>query len=102
MAELFTRFKARGQELTNRSKRIEARLTEAFSPENLVIIDESHTHAGHAGASDQGESHFYVEIVSSAFVGKSRVDSQRLVNEALAGEFKSGLHALRMKTSAPG
>lgn len=87
--------------MTNRAKRIEARLNEAFSPENLVILDESHTHAGHAGASDEGESHFYVEIVSSVFVGKSRVEAQRLVNEALADEFKSGLHALRMKTKVP-
>lgn len=50
------------------------------------------------GASDAGETHFFVEIASAMFTGKSRVDAQRLVNEALDEEFKSGLHALRMKT----
>lgn len=87
--------------MTNRAKRIEAALIDAFSPENLKIVDESHTHAGHAGAGDAGESHFYVEIVSSAFAGKTRVDSQRMVNDALKAEFEGGLHALRMKTGVP-
>lgn len=65
-----------------------------------MIADESASHAGHSGAGHAGESHFYVEIVSSRFAGLSRLAAQRLVNEALDEEFKSGLHALRMKTSS--
>tara|TARA_X000000950_G_scaffold237113_2_gene288501 strand:+ start:172575 stop:172838 length:264 start_codon:yes stop_codon:yes gene_type:complete len=86
--------------LTSRQNRIEARLREEFSPDELSVVDESRLHAGHAGASEEGESHFFVEITSSAFSGKSRVDMQRLVNEALKAEFASGLHALRLKTKA--
>ena len=84
--------------MTMRAKRIEARLIEVFAPESLIIADESASHAGHAGASEAGESHFYVEIRSEKFNGQSRVAAQRMVNEALEGEFASGLHALRMKT----
>ena len=87
--------------MTDRGKRIEARLKEAFSPDSLKIVDESYLHAGHAGSSDTGETHFYVEIVSPEFEGKSRIAAHRLVNDALADEFKSGLHALRMKTGVP-
>lgn len=86
--------------MTNRAKRIEARLREEFSPTFLSVLDESHAHAGHAGANPEGESHFFVEIVSDQFASKSRVDAQRMVNIALAGEFEAGLHALRMKTRA--
>ena len=87
--------------MTNRQNRIEAALRSAFYPETLNIVDESHTHAGHAGASEAGESHFLVDIVSPAFEGKSRVECHRMVNNALADEFAAGLHALRLKTSAP-
>jgi len=72
----------------------------AFSPESLKVVDESHLHAGHAGASPAGETHYFVEIISEAFAGKSRVESHRLVNSALTPEFESGLHALRLKVSA--
>lgn len=88
--------------MTNRAKRLQARLTEAFAPNSLTIVDESASHAGHAGHTGNGESHFYVEVVSSKFVGLSRVAAQRLVNEALKDEFEAGLHALRMKTGVPG
>ncbi len=77
-------------------------MRDAFSPESLTIVDESASHAGHAGNTGDGESHFYVEIISSKFVGLSRVAAQRLVNEALKEEFDTGLHALRMKTGVPG
>lgn len=86
--------------MTNRQKRIEDRLLFSFSPERLNIVDESHQHAGHAGANPAGESHYFVEIVSDAFKGKSRVEAHRMVNTALDEEFESGLHALRLKVSA--
>lgn len=86
--------------MTDRQTRIETALRSAFEPEQLSVVDESHTHAGHAGAGDAGESHFFVDIVSDAFAGKSRVEAHRMVNSALADEFASGLHALRLKARA--
>lgn len=80
---------------------IERKLTEALSPVRLDVIDESHLHAGHAGARPEGESHFRVEITSTAFEGKSRVERQRLVYGALAEEMAGPIHALALKTLSP-
>ena len=77
---------------------IKIKLTEALSPSQLEILDESHKHAGHAGARPEGESHFSVRIVSQAFEGKSRVDCQRLVYQALSEEMKTDIHALELHT----
>ena len=80
---------------------LERKIAEALSPETLEITDESHHHAGHAGARPGGDSHFNVVIVAGAFAGKSRVDRQRLVNGLLADEFAAGLHALSLTTLTP-
>jgi len=58
-------------------QQIEQRLQQAFSPTYLEVIDESHRHAGHAGAHPEGESHFRVVIVSDAFAGKPLVQRHR-------------------------
>jgi BolA protein len=71
-----------------------AALTIRFAPQALDIVDESDRHAGHAGASAAGETHFRVRIVSRAFAGLARVARHRAVMDALAGEFAGGLHAL--------
>ena len=81
--------------------RIRARLTEAFAPAQLQVIDESGRHKGHAGARPEGETHFRVQIVAEAFRGKTRVDAHRMINEALATEFAGGLHALAIEAAAP-
>jgi BolA protein len=81
---------------------IKSRLETAFAPERLEVVDDSDRHAGHAGASESGESHFNVVIVSTAFQGVGRVDRQRQVNKALAEAFAGGLHALSIKALAPG
>jgi BolA protein len=81
---------------------IRTRLETAFTPERLEVVDDSHRHAGHAGASASGESHFNVVIVSVAFQGLSRIERQRRVNTALAEAFAGGLHALSIKAMAPG
>ncbi len=52
---------------------IKSKLEKALAPERLVVIDESHLHAGHAGAHVDGESHFRVKIAARSFTGKSRV-----------------------------
>jgi len=78
------------------------KLTKAFAPESLSVVDESHEHAGHAGHRPGGETHFRVYIVAQAFKGKSRLDCHRMINEALAHELKSGIHALAIHAAAPG
>jgi BolA protein len=59
-------------------------------------------HAGHGSAPDTGESHFRVLVVSPLFAGKSRLARQRLVNETLAEELKTKVHALAIGAYAPG
>jgi BolA protein len=80
---------------------IEAKLTAAFQPETMAIIDESHLHAGHAGARPGGESHFRVKIVAQAFAGKSRLERHRLINEVLTEELSGRVHALAIEAAAP-
>lgn len=80
---------------------IEANLTEALRPTRLEIVDESHRHAGHAGAHPEGESHFRLTVVAQAFEGKSRVDRQRLVYGALRDLMASRIHALALTTLTP-
>lgn len=89
---------------------MEDKLNRAFSPERLVILNESHLHAGHhhvesshhAEFDGTGETHFRVRIVSANFVGMSRVERHRAVNELLADELKAGVHALAIEPTAPG
>lgn len=90
--------------------RIERKLNEAFAPQRLVVVNESHLHAGHhhvesghhATFDGTGETHFRVRIVSPAFAGKSRIERHRAVNASLADELKAGLHALAIEPAAPG
>lgn len=81
---------------------ISNKLQEAFTPESLQVVDESHLHEGHAGHRPGGETHFRVHIVSAAFKGKSRVDRHRMINSALAAELSAGVHALAIQAQAPG
>jgi BolA protein len=82
--------------------RIEEKLTEAFHPESLKVVDESHLHKGHAGARPGGETHFRVTLVSNLFTGKGRVERHRMVNSVLAEELAGQVHALAVHPSAPG
>ena len=67
----------------------------------LEVVDESDRHAGHAGASPAGETHFRVAIVAAAFEGMNRVSRHRAVTSALATEFETGLHALSIQANSP-
>jgi BolA protein len=78
------------------------KLTQAFAPIHLDVIDQSHLHAGHAGARAGGETHFSIHIMSQAFRGKSRIERHRMVNDALASELKDRVHALAIRATAPG
>ena len=81
---------------------MEERLRKSLAPKHLEIIDQSHRHAGHAGAHPEGESHFHVVIVSPAFAGKSLVQRHRMVNDALGELLKERIHALSITAKAPG
>lgn len=81
---------------------ITQKLTEAFAPQSLKVLDESHQHEGHAGHRPGGQTHFRVYIVSELFKGMTRVQRHRLVNQALADELAGGLHALAIHAAAPG
>ena len=81
---------------------ISATLQERLHPISLLVVDESHQHIGHAGWREGGETHFRLDIVSSAFEGKSRVERHRMVNEALTEAFRRGLHALALSARTPG
>jgi BolA protein len=81
---------------------IAEKLTAAFAPQSLEVVDESHRHEGHAGHRPGGETHFRVYIVSEAFRGKSRIERHRMINQILAGELAAGVHALAIHASAPG
>ncbi len=77
-------------------------LTQAFSPSNLEVVNDSAKHHGHAGDDGSGESHFTVEIESEAFVGVSRLQRQRMVNAALGDIPGQRVHALAIRARAPG
>lgn len=80
---------------------IRQKLEAAFAPQHLLVEDESHRHAGHAGARPEGETHFRVTLVAPGFAGMSRVDRSRRVHEVLAEELKGPVHALALSLKAP-
>lgn len=81
---------------------ISDKLTHAFRPSRLELLDDSGRHAGHAGADARGESHFNLTIEAEAFHGLSRVARQRAVYAVLKEELAGQLHALSVKALAPG
>lgn len=87
--------------MDNYQDRIETKLTEEFTPVSLAVIDQSHLHAGHAGAREGGQTHFMVKMVSEAFQGKNRVARQRLVYAALKLELEERVHALSLALRTP-
>ncbi len=85
---------------TSRGERLRQKLIARFAPAQLSIEDESHHHAGHAGAAG-GQSHFRVRIVAEAFRGRTAVARHRMVYEALDDMLKTDIHALAIEASAP-
>ena len=80
---------------------ITRKLTEAFAPESLRVVDESEHHAGHAGHRPGGETHFRLYIVAQAFRGKSRLERHRMINAVLADPLAAGVHALAIHAASP-
>ena len=89
----------------SRADRLHATLTQAFSPAEIVVHDDSAHHAGHSGAPAGGQSHYSVLLVSTAFRGVNRVARSRAVHSALAAEFgpaeQGGMHALALTLRTP-
>lgn len=86
--------------MSDRLERIREILTREFAPLDLAVEDQSHLHAGHAGARD-GRGHFRVRIVSAAFDGKAPLVRHRAVYAALAGMLKTDIHALAVEARTP-
>ena len=79
---------------------IRSRLEAAFEPDELDIVDDSHRHAGHAGARD-GRGHFQVRIRSHQFAGKKTVERHRMVYAALGSLMQTDIHALGLLALSP-
>jgi BolA protein len=80
---------------------IEHKLKTALQPLKLVVEDESHKHAGHAGARESGGGHFVVTIVSAQFAGKGLLERHRLVYDALGDTLRREIHALSIRALTP-
>jgi len=85
----------------NRAERIQIALQNGLDVQGIEVRDDSHMHAGHAGARPEGETHFDVMVVSPDFSGQSRVTRQRAVYALLSAEFEGGLHALSVRALTP-
>ena len=83
----------------SRTTVIETILSDAFSPDELLVKDQSHLHAGHAGAKD-GRGHFEVMIVADTVRDRSRIECHRLIYEALGQLMTTDIHAVSIRASA--
>jgi BolA protein len=83
-----------------RVTRIRELLNAALAPQSLEVNDDSHKHAGHAGARG-GQGHFSVDIVSAAFAGRLPLARHRLVYAALGEMMQADIHALSIKARTP-
>lgn len=86
--------------MSDRVARIEQILTAEFAPSEILVKDQSHLHAGHAGARE-GKGHFDVKLVSDKFNGQSRISRHRMVYDALGAFMQSDIHALRINAISP-
>ncbi len=82
------------------AQEIHDKLFEAFEPTELEVVDDSASHAGHAGAPGGGESHFNVRIRSARFSGQNRLARHRAVHAALGAELVGRIHALALDLDA--
>ena len=87
--------------MSDRVEVIRARLLAALAPTELVVEDDSHKHAGHAGARD-GRGHFRVRVASAAFEGQAPLARHRMVYEALGELMHTDIHALSIAARTSG
>lgn len=86
--------------MSTRDERILAKLTETFAPQECQLTNESHLHAGHAGAAS-GAGHYRLHIVSSRFEGQGRLGRHRLVYDCLHDLMHTEIHALAINALTP-
>jgi len=84
----------------SRLERLTERL-QSLEPDQLEVVDDSHQHAGHAGAAD-GRGHFSVLLVSKRFTGMTTLRRHRLVYEVVGDMMVTDIHALSIQALAPG
>jgi BolA family transcriptional regulator, general stress-responsive regulator len=85
---------------SDRVQRIRERLETGLQPSQLDIFDDSHLHAGHAGARD-GRGHFRVRVVAERFAGLPTVRRHRLVYDCVAEMMQTDIHALSITALTP-
>ncbi|MEM7021438.1 MAG: BolA family protein [Pseudomonadota bacterium] len=73
----------------------------SLQPTRLELVDDSAHHQGHVGARPEGESHFRLLIVAPCFAGRSRIERQRMVYEALGNLLATDVHALSITARSP-
>jgi BolA protein len=78
------------------AEEIEARLRDAFAPDRLEVVNESHRHKGHAGDDGSGETHFRVAIRAPVFAPMTRIARHRAIHGALGGDLVGRIHALAL------
>ena len=78
---------------------IRAALQAAFAPTDLVVVNESALHAGHAGDDGSGESHWRITIAAPAFAPMTRIDRHRAIHAALGPAIMGRIHALALSVS---
>ncbi|WP_086608086.1 BolA family protein [Erythrobacter donghaensis] len=83
------------------AEEMRVRLTEAFAPTRLAIINDSAKHSGHMGDDGSGESHFTIEIEAEAFASMNRLARQRAVIAALGDIVGQRVHAVAIKAGVP-
>ena len=71
-----------------------------LQPESITIDDESHRHAGHAGAREGG--HYQLQIVAQVFAGKSTIARHRMIYDAAGDLMRGRIHALSIRAKEPG
>lgn len=84
-------------ETNGRVRLIEQRLNEQLAPSYLRVIDESHLHEGHTEAEASGGGHYFIEITSEQFAGKSQVERHRMIYAALGDAMGTEIHALSIQ-----
>lgn len=84
----------------NRSERISSRLRSALHTDTVELIDDSHLHAGHAGARD-GRGHFRVRVVSRQFAGLRILQRHQMVYRSLEDLMQTDIHALSIEALTP-
>ena len=91
---------AQGTLNAERIQRMQSLLEAALAPTAIEIVDQSHLHAGHAGAAT-GRGHFDLMIRTTSFAGKTPIQRHRMVFEALGDMMQTDIHALSIRAETP-